>query len=132
MRVWRRRGDQFSTCNIIQVDANGESSVMVWAGICLNGRTDLLSLDRGALNARRYRDEILEPIVRPFASAVSDGFILMQINARIHVARLCMDFLNEEGIETFDWPAKYPDIKVDYCKNRDNIEVLLQNRQNKP
>ncbi|XP_076325553.1 uncharacterized protein LOC143233306 [Tachypleus tridentatus] len=77
-RVWRRQG--FSTRNFVQVDAYGDSSVMVWAGICLAGRTDLLILDKSALNTRRYRDEILEPIVRPFPGAVDNGFTLKQVS----------------------------------------------------
>ncbi len=40
---------------------------MVWGGICLDGRTDLVVVDGGALTAVRYRDAVLEPVVRPFA-----------------------------------------------------------------
>ncbi|KAK3540348.1 hypothetical protein QTP70_029565 [Hemibagrus guttatus] len=35
--------------------------------------------------ARRYRDEILGPIVRPYAGAVGPGFLLVHDNARPHV-----------------------------------------------
>ncbi|XP_076329996.1 uncharacterized protein LOC143235656 [Tachypleus tridentatus] len=84
-------------------------------GICLCGNTSLLILDRGALNARRYINEILEPIVRPSVEGVGDGFILMQVNARAHVARLCTDF-DEEGIETFKWPARSPYLNpIEHC-----------------
>ena len=41
--------------------------MMVWAGICLDGRTDLHVVDRGALTAARYQNEVLHPTVRPFA-----------------------------------------------------------------
>ncbi len=51
---------------------------MVWGGISLDGRPDVIG--RGALTAVRYRDEVLQPIVRPFAGAGPD-FILMQDNA---------------------------------------------------
>ena len=37
----------------------------------------------------RYRDEILRPLVRPHAGAVGPGFLLMQDNARPHVAGVC-------------------------------------------
>ncbi len=36
----------------------------------MEGRTDLYRLDNGTLTAIRYRDEILGPIVRPYAGAV--------------------------------------------------------------
>ena len=45
------------------------------------------------LTAVRYRDEILHPIVRPFAGAIEKNFILMQDNALPHTARLTMDYL---------------------------------------
>ena len=37
-----------------------------------------------ALTALRYLDEILDPIVRPFAGAIGNNLILMQDNARPH------------------------------------------------
>ncbi len=38
---------------------------MVWAGIFLNGRTDLIEIDGGSLTGVRYRDEVLRPVVVP-------------------------------------------------------------------
>ena len=61
----------------------------------------------GTLTAVRYRDEILDPTVRPFAGAIGNNFILMQDNPRPHTARLTMDY---EGIEVMDWPARSPDL----------------------
>ncbi|KAJ8377134.1 hypothetical protein SKAU_G00077140 [Synaphobranchus kaupii] len=86
-RVWRRRGKRYAACNIIQHDRFGGGSVMVWGGISLEGRTNLHVLANGTLTAVRYRDEILRPIVRPYAGAVGPGFLLVQDNARPHVAR---------------------------------------------
>ena len=37
-----------------------------------------------ALTGVRYRDEILHPIMRPFAGAIGDDFILIDDNARPH------------------------------------------------
>ena len=50
---------------------------MVPGGISMEGRTDLHRLENGSLTAIRYRDEILEPMVRPYAGAVGPGFLLM-------------------------------------------------------
>jgi transposase len=33
-----------------------------------------------------------------------------QDNARPHVARICMAYLNQENINTMDWPSKSPDL----------------------
>jgi hypothetical protein len=59
------------------------SAWMVWPGISIDGKTDLHVI-AGNLSGVRYRDEILHPIVRPYAGAVGDGFILMDDNARPH------------------------------------------------
>ncbi|KAI3370376.1 hypothetical protein L3Q82_024465, partial [Scortum barcoo] len=110
-RVWRRRGERSAACNILQHDQFGSGSVMVWGGISLGGRTALHVLARGSLTAIRYRDEILRPLVRPYAGkAVGPGFLLMQDNARPHVAGVCQQFLQDEGIDAMDWPARSPDL----------------------
>ncbi|KAI4875056.1 hypothetical protein NFI96_010050 [Prochilodus magdalenae] len=61
-------------------------------------------------NQSRYQDEIIGPVVRPNASAVSPGFLLVHNNARPHVARVCRQFLENEGIDTIDWPTGSPDL----------------------
>ena len=71
----------------------------------MEGRTDLYRLENGSLTAIRYRDEILEPMVRPYAGAVCPGFLLMHDNARPHVARVCRQYLEDEGIDTIEWPS---------------------------
>lgn len=83
---------------------------MVWGGISMEGRTGLYCLGNGALTAIRYWDEILEPIVRPYTGVVGPGFLLMHDNARPHVARVCRQYLEDEGIETIEWPSWYPDL----------------------
>ncbi|GFS79476.1 transposable element Tcb2 transposase [Trichonephila clavipes] len=60
--------------------------------------TDLYIIQDGTLTARRYRDEILRPIVVPYAAAIGDDFILMDDNCRPHQANLVEAILFEEGI----------------------------------
>ncbi|KAI3354201.1 hypothetical protein L3Q82_018740, partial [Scortum barcoo] len=50
------------------------------------------------------------PLVRPYAGAVGPGFLLMQDNARPHVAGVCQQFLQDEGIDAMDWPTHSPDL----------------------
>ncbi|KAI4886029.1 hypothetical protein NFI96_024196, partial [Prochilodus magdalenae] len=87
-RLWRRRGECYAACNIIQHDWFGGGSVMVWGGISLEGSTDLYRLDNGTLTAIRYQDKILGPVVRPSAGAVAPGILLVHNNARPHVVAL--------------------------------------------
>lgn len=44
-----------------------KSGMMVWAGMSINGRTDLYIIRNWALTAQQYRDEILRLIVLPYA-----------------------------------------------------------------
>ncbi len=64
-RVWRRVGERFADVNVVDRVAHGGGGVMVWAGVCYRQRTQVHFID-GILNAQRYRDEILRPIVVSF------------------------------------------------------------------
>ncbi|KAI4877778.1 hypothetical protein NFI96_033001 [Prochilodus magdalenae] len=101
-RLWRCRGECYAACNIFQHDWFGGGSVMVWGGIFLEGRTDPYRLDNGTLTAIRYQDEILGPVVRPYAGAIGPGFLLVHNNTRPHVARVCRQFLEND---TTEWPT---------------------------
>ena len=83
---------------------------MVWGGISMQGKTDLLVMENGTMNAVRYRDEVLHPIVRPYAGAIGPDFILVDDNARPHRARIVNQYLQNEGIECLEWPARSPDL----------------------
>jgi len=72
---------------------------MVLGGVCLRGRMELNIMAAGTLTAVRYQDEILDPIVRQFAGAIGNNFILMWDNARPHMARLTMDYLYHEVLK---------------------------------
>uniref|UniRef100_A0AAY5KJW3 Tc1-like transposase DDE domain-containing protein n=1 Tax=Esox lucius TaxID=8010 RepID=A0AAY5KJW3_ESOLU len=110
-RVWRRCGERYAACNIIHHERFGGGSVMVWGGICLEGRTDLHMLANGTLAAVKCRYEILRLIVRSYPGAVGPGFLLVQDNARPHVARVCRQFLDDKGIDAIDWPSYSPNLK---------------------
>lgn len=108
--VWRQKNERYRDCCIAEHDRWGGPSVLVWGGICYDGTTDLYVIDNGALTGVRYRDEILDGIVRPFAGAVGDTFVLMDDNARPHRARVVTEYLDREGIQRMEWPARSPDL----------------------
>ncbi|GFV65444.1 hypothetical protein TNCV_1671121 [Trichonephila clavipes] len=56
-----REKDRYPTC-----------SIMVWAGIMINGRTRLHVVANGTMTGQRYIDEVLLPHVRLFRGAVGD------------------------------------------------------------
>ncbi|KAF2879387.1 hypothetical protein ILUMI_26782 [Ignelater luminosus] len=55
------------------------------------------------MNAHFYVENILEEHVMPFALSIENNFILMQDNARRHVARELLDYLRFVNIPTIDW-----------------------------
>ncbi|KFM72504.1 Transposable element Tcb1 transposase, partial [Stegodyphus mimosarum] len=64
IRIWREQRTRNQSQNITEHHAFRGVSIMVSAGISLAYRTDLHIFKRGSLTAVRYRDEVLEPIVR--------------------------------------------------------------------
>ncbi|GFU49484.1 transposable element Tcb1 transposase [Trichonephila clavipes] len=70
IRIWRKQGTRNQPQNITEHHAFRGGSIMVWAGISLGYRTDLYIFKRVSVTAVRYRDEVLEPIVRLYAAAV--------------------------------------------------------------
>ncbi|GFV51794.1 transposable element Tcb2 transposase [Trichonephila clavipes] len=108
--LWRDRGSRNNPAFVHESVRFGGGGVLVYGGICIDGRKDLYIIRDGYLTARRYRDEILRPIVVPYAAAIGDDFIIMDDNCRPHRANLAKDFLFEEGIERMEWPACSPDM----------------------
>ena len=66
--VYRSRGERFTDQCVYESDRFAGGSVMVWAGICHDGRTQLKNV-QGTLNMVKYRDDILNPIVLPFCNS---------------------------------------------------------------
>ena len=106
IRVWRQKNERFRDCCILEHDRFGGPSVLVWGGISYDGSTDLYTIQNAALTGVRYRDEILHEFVWPYAGAVVEDFVLMDDNARPHRAHVVTEYLEREGIERMDWPAR--------------------------
>ncbi|GFX12493.1 transposable element Tcb2 transposase [Trichonephila clavipes] len=49
-------------------------------------------------------------LVRPYAAAIGNDFILMDDNARPHRARIVEEYLEDHGLERMEWPARSPDL----------------------
>ncbi|GFY11012.1 transposable element Tcb2 transposase [Trichonephila clavipes] len=108
--IWRDRGSRNNPAFVHESVRFGGGGLLVYVGISIDERTDLYIIRDGSLTARPYRDEILRPIVVPYAAAIGDDFILMNDNCRLHRANLVKDFLFEDGIVRREWPVCSPDI----------------------
>ncbi|GFY24844.1 transposable element Tcb2 transposase [Trichonephila clavipes] len=108
--LWKDRDSRNNPAFVHESVRFGGGEVLVYGGISIDGRTYLYIIRDGPLFARRYRDEILRPIVVPYAAAIRGDFILIDDNCRPHRANLVEDFLFEEGIVRMEWPASSPDM----------------------
>ena len=90
--IWRRHGEQHMPHVIQQVDRFVQGSVMVWAGISIEGHMNL-AIVRGDLTAAEYIEQILLHHVVPAAYCGGPEFLLMHDNARAHVVTITIDVL---------------------------------------
>ncbi|GFU85326.1 transposable element Tcb1 transposase [Trichonephila clavipes] len=109
--IWRDRGSRNNPAFVHKSVRFGSGGMLVYGGISIDGRIDPYIIRDGPLTAHRYRDEILRPIVVPYAAAIGDDFILMDNNCRSsHRANLVGDFLFEKGIVRMEWPTCSPNM----------------------
>ena len=80
---------------------------MVWGGISVRSRTELLVLN-GTLTGQRYINEVLQPVVLPFVQ--QHHVVLQDDNARPHRARIVQQFLQQNNVDHLEWPARSPDL----------------------
>jgi transposase len=88
-------------------------SQMVWAGIWIGGRTDLIIIERdeesrsgGGYTAKSYilaLEKGLMPIYTP-------NLVFQQDNATIHLAQDTKEWFETHGVYVEDWPAHSPDL----------------------
>ncbi|GFT67102.1 transposable element Tcb2 transposase [Trichonephila clavipes] len=108
--IWRESGTAYRPVNIQEKDRYPTCSIMVWAGIMINGRTGLHVVANGTMTGQRYIDEVLLLHVRLFRGAVGDKFVFMDDNATCHRTLAVQDCLDSEGIQRLLWPARSLDL----------------------
>ncbi|GBL80410.1 Transposable element Tcb1 transposase [Araneus ventricosus] len=110
VRVRREQDTRNRPENITEHHAFRGGNIMVWAGISSGYRTDLHIYRRGSVTAVRYREEVLDPILKLHAAAVGPSFVLMDDTARPHRAAIVDNFLECKGIERMECPSYSPDL----------------------
>ncbi|GFX20325.1 transposable element Tcb1 transposase [Trichonephila clavipes] len=97
--IWRESGTAYRPENIQEKDRYPTCSIMVWAGITINGRTRLHVVANGTMTNQRYIDEVLLHHVCLFRGAVGDKFVFMDDNATCRRTLAVQDCLDSEGIQ---------------------------------
>ncbi|GFW90138.1 transposable element Tcb2 transposase [Trichonephila clavipes] len=97
--IWRESGTAYRPENIQEKDRYPTCSIMVWAGIMINGRTRLHVVANGTMTGQQYIDEVLLPHVLLFRGAVGDKFVFMDDNATCHRTLAVQDCRDSEGIQ---------------------------------
>lgn len=109
-RVYRRTGERYAACNLVQTVSFGGGSIMLWGGISWEGRTALVDVNL-RMDADWYLRNIIEEHVLPYIGFIGyDRFVLMQDNARPHVAGAVLQYFEQVGIASLDWPPISPDL----------------------
>ena len=111
IRVYRRQWEHFADVNVREHDHFGGGSVMIWAGISVNLRTQLYIVN-GNWNSQRYIDEFLRPLVLPFLQQICPNAVFQDDNARPHRGRIMNDFVRTNNINIMNWPANSPDLNL--------------------
>ena len=97
------------------------ASLMVWAGVSLKGKTNLIFFKNGIkINAAKYIEDVLEHQVKCLNQTMfnNQGFVFQQDSAPAHKAKVTQAWCNEnlpEFIHHDEWPPSSPDLNtMDY------------------
>ncbi len=83
---------------------------MVWGGVSIDVRTNLHVLDRGTMHKGIVTRSWMPLLDRMQVQLVKDSFSCTILPVYMPTARICMAYLDQQGIEVMDWPSRSPDL----------------------
>ena len=125
-----KQNDRVYATNIEEANEKGriigrrqsDQSVMVWLGICEDGKTELVFIPAGVkINTDIYVTSILEKVVEPFAQQHFNGrpWIYQQDSAPSHRSKRTQDWCRlhfPDFLSSSKWPPYSPDLNpLDYA-----------------
>ena len=85
---------------VLTVTAFGGGSIMVWGGISVRVKTDLII--EGNLTAVSYRDDIMEPVVIPYLQNMAPNAILQDDNTCHHRAQIIEEYFQNLEVKRME------------------------------
>ena len=85
---------------------------MIWVGIWLGGRTELITMERDeeSGSGRGYTaNSYISTLEKGLVQIYTPGIAFQQHNARIHLAEVTKNWFETHGVYVEDWPAHSPD-----------------------
>ena len=91
--------------------AFGGGSLMIWAAIGWNGKSELVFLS-GRQDSHKYKD-VLNKYLLPFTNRIAGvETIFQQDNCRIHTSDLMVKWFESMNVPVLDWPSISPDLNI--------------------
>lgn len=107
-----------------------QSSVMIWAGIGFNGKTEIKFVPT-YMNSEEYINLIDRQLIHDAQQICESQIIFQHDNtAAIHSSSNVKEYFSINNIENMDWPSKSPDLKIiEQCWGMLARAVYADNKQ---
>lgn len=105
VRVWRRRGKQFST-TYIHEKSSDRRSLMFWGFITGTGKGQLIKCP-SPLTSSGYIDILEKAAIQ---SSSDFGLTFVDDNAPIHRSKKVKKWMEDNNVQTTEWPPRSPDL----------------------
>lgn len=117
-RVWAINRVEANASGGVKQKSKFPQKVMVWLGVCSEGISPMVILDKGTMNHKVYIQKVL-PVAKKFGSKVfGNNWVYQQDGASPHTHHLTQQWCKENlpsFIDKEHWPPNSPDLNpLDY------------------